>query len=107
MAGKLHGDEPIEHEPEVVSTDGIAVPSSSDARELAMSIAGHKDVNAAIVVVLSSDGTLRIGVGMVEDKATQEVVSKLAAVLKRHCDDEWVAKDRSATGLFVDEDDRN
>lgn len=106
MSGKLHGDEPPEPVP--VERQSDETPSSSDAQQLAISISNHPDVAGSIVVVLTNNGELRIGAGMINDPGVIEAMGKIAKALKTHCDTEWErSRQKNATGMFADTERQN
>jgi hypothetical protein len=103
MPGKLHGTPPIEPaEAEVVERD---IPGTSDAHELAMSIAEHPQVVGSIVIVLSTDGTLRVGMGIIDDEDVKKALLPIAETLKAHIDANYDPK--TTSGVFADDESRN
>ena len=98
MAGIKQGEEKV-HDVDIASAAGV--------RELAMSVAEQKGIAGCICIVLTSEGTLNVGMGVVDHEGAKSAINGIANVLKKHCDEEWLANPKLATGMFVDPEHEN
>ena len=84
----------------------VSVPTA-DPQDLALAISDHKDAVGAIVVVLGTDGSLRIGMGMINDDTVKKTLLPIAQALKDHVEKEWSTKPQNGDGFFARDDDKN
>lgn len=111
MTAKLNppvGGIVVEESETKAESEPEATPTGFDPQRSAMAITRYNDtLLGAIVCVMTTDGTLKVGFALRENDAAREHLGKLAKAIKAHCDAELENKPGMASGVFVDDDDQN